>query len=147
METTIVAVAGTLLGAIVAGGMQHLVSLSARRDRDRQTRTDAVARLLGNAADHRREQYLKHVARRGGQTDTHETRRVRYEARTAMTKALASVQLSGANEDLVALAADLVTASTALGDAPSEDRAAVDTAGDTARRAHAALLDAAVRTL
>ncbi|ATL88752.1 hypothetical protein [Streptomyces malaysiensis] len=147
METTIVAVAGTLLGAIVAGGMQHLASLSARRDRDRQTRTEAIDRLLGNATDHRREQYLKHVARREGQTDTHETRRKRYEARTAMTKALTSVQLSGANEDLIALAADLVTASTALGDAPSEDRAAVDTAGDTARQAHAALLAAAVRTL
>lgn len=33
MATAIIAVLGTLLGALTAGAMQHLVSLSARRDR------------------------------------------------------------------------------------------------------------------
>ncbi|WP_069874455.1 hypothetical protein [Streptomyces malaysiensis] len=147
MGTTIVAVIGTLLGAVVAGGMQHLVSMSARRDRDRQARMEAVVLLLGHATDHRRMQYLKHVARREEQTDTYETRKARYEARSAMTKALTAVRLSGVNEDLVALSAALVTASTALADAPSLDRAAVDAAGDDARLAHAALEAAAARAI
>lgn len=147
MGSAIVAVIGTLLGAVAAGGMQHLMGVSARRDRNRQARAAAVAGLLAAATDHRREQYLKHVARRNGEADTRETRAARYEARSAMTKALTAVRLSGVTDDLADLASDLVAASTALGDIPSEDRAAVDAAGDTARRAHAALEAAAARAI
>jgi hypothetical protein len=145
MGTAIIAVIGTLLGTVTAAGMQHLMTVSARRDRDRHTRATAIAQLLSAATDHRREQYLKHVANRNGEPDTRDTRAARYKARSAMTTALTAVRLSGAPTHLVDLAADLVTASTALGDTPSHDQAAVDTAGEHARRAHAALETAATR--
>ena len=147
MGSAIIAVIGTLLGALAAAGMQHLATASARRHHDRQTRAAAIAELLAAATDHRMHQYLKHVARRDGQTDTLETRSARYAARSAMTKALTAVRLSGAPTGITGLAADLVTASTALGEMPSDDRAAVDTAGEAARRAHQALETAAVRAV
>jgi hypothetical protein len=73
VTTAIVAVIGTLLGAVTAGVMQHLTTVAARRDRDRQALATAVAALLGAATDHRRHQYLKHVMRRQRHEETMES--------------------------------------------------------------------------
>ncbi|MGW2956321.1 hypothetical protein [Streptomyces eurythermus] len=147
MITTLIAVVGTLLGAALTGAWQHLTTVSGRRDRDRQAQRAAVAQLLGAATAHRAAQYLKHVARREGEPETAEARASRYAARTAVTQALTGVRLSGVPAHLQALAVDLVAASVAVGDAPSDDRQAVDAAGAAARIAHEALETAAAQHL
>ncbi|MEU7088025.1 hypothetical protein [Streptomyces achromogenes] len=147
MITTLIAVLGTLLGAALTGTLQHLTTVSGRRDRDRQAQRAAVAQLLGAATAHRGSQYAKHVARREDEPESTEARTSRYAARTAMTQALTSVRLSGVPAHLQHLAADLVAASVAVGDAPSDDRQAVDTAGALARTAHEALETAAAQHL
>ncbi|MFF5475381.1 hypothetical protein [Streptomyces achromogenes] len=147
MITTLIAVVGTLLGAVLTGAWQHLTTVSGRRDRDCQAQRAAVAQLLGAATAHRAAQYLKHVARREGTVETAEARASWYAARTAMTTALTGVRLSGVPAHLQHLAADLVAASVAVGDAPSDDRQAVDTAGALARTAHEVLETAAAQHL
>ncbi|CAL9327229.1 hypothetical protein [Streptomyces sp. SudanB182_2057] len=149
MITTLIAVVGTLLGAALTGAWQHLTTVSGRRDRDRQAQRAAVAQLLGAATAHRAAQFLKHVARREGEPEpeTGEARASRYAARTAVTQALTAVRLSGVPAHLQALAVDLVAASVAVGDAPSDDRQAVDAAGAAARVAHEALETAAAQHL
>ncbi|MEV2197115.1 hypothetical protein AB0I02_39990 [Streptomyces phaeochromogenes] len=147
MTTAIVAVIGTLLGAVTAGVMQHLTTVAARRDRDRQALAAAVAALLGAATDHRRHQYLKHVMRRQGHEETMEIRAARYEARSEMTKALTSLTLVTDDPSLLGLADTLVQRSTDMGEPPHDDYDAVNAAGDRAREAHAAFQAAAAEHL
>lgn len=138
MGATVVAVTGTLLGVVVAGGMQYLMALSNRRDQRRQTLTDAVVALLGAATDHRSHQYLKVVARRDGLAETVEARQGRYAARSATTKALTALTVATQNPELLRLGRDLVDASFAIGDA-----ADLDAAGGRARTAHDAFQNSA----
>jgi hypothetical protein len=145
--TAIIAVLGTLLGALTAGAMQHLTVVSARRDRDRQALAAAVASLLGAATDHRRHQYLKHVMRRKSEEETPEIRAARYEARSGMTKALTVLTLTTDEATLLRLAVSLVDASTEVGEPDYDDRAAVDASGDRARHAHTAFETAAAQYL
>ncbi|WP_326729175.1 hypothetical protein [Streptomyces phaeochromogenes] len=147
MTTAIVAVIGTLLGAVTAGVMQHLTTVAARRDRDRQALAAAVAALLGAATDHRRHQYLKHVMRRQSHEETMEIRAARYEARSEMTKALTSLTLVTDDASLLGLADTLVQRSTDMGEPPHDDYDAVNAAGDRAREAHAAFQAAAAEHL
>lgn len=144
MEAAIIAVLGTLLGALTAGAMQHLITRSARRDRDRQALAAAVASLLGVATDHRRHQFLKHVARRESTApETPETRAARWEAKSAMTKALTVLTLATDDPALLRLAGDLVDASLEVGDPAYEERPAIDGSGRRAHQAHAAFQAAA----
>ncbi|WP_344400627.1 protein kilB [Streptomyces longisporus] len=143
MIAAIIAVLGTLLGAVTAGVLQQFATKSARRDRDRQALAAAVAGLLGAATDHRSHQYLKHVLRRQGGEETLELRAARYEARSAMTKALTALVIATDDPGLLALAERLVAASNEVGEQPHADRTAVDEAGNRAREAHAALQRAA----
>ncbi|MEV8127748.1 hypothetical protein AB0P07_27340 [Streptomyces sp. NPDC085944] len=147
MATAIIAVLGTLLGALTAGAMQHLTVVAARRDRDRKALADAAAALLGAATDHRRHQYLKHVMRRKGEEETPEIRAARHEARSGMTKAPTQLTLTTDDAALLRLAVGLVDASTEVGEPDYEDRVAVDASDDRARDAHTAFETAAARCL
>ncbi|WP_405728909.1 pRL2-23 [Streptomyces sp. NBC_01537] len=144
MLTTLIAVLGTLAGAFAAGWMRHLTTTrtteAVRAERRRQALVEAFPALLGALVDHRRHQYLKHVARREGQGDTAAARAARYEARSGVTKAMAAVQMATRDADLLHLAREAVNATFALGEA-SEDT--LSEAGDLARRTHNALQDAA----
>jgi len=146
MLTTLLAVLGTLAGALTAGWMQHLTTTrtteAARAERRRQALVDAFPALLGALVDHRRHQYLKHVARREGRPDTADARAARYEARSGVTKAMAAVQMATRDADLLHTARAAVAATFALGEA-SHDQDALSEAGDLARAAHDALQDAA----
>jgi hypothetical protein len=145
MLTTLVAVLGTLMGAGVAGVMQHLTTTrtteAVRVERRRQALVEAFPALLGALVDHRRHQYLKIVARREGEPDTAAARTARYEARSGVSKTMAAVQMATRDGELLRLAHEAVNTAFALGDAPSDD--AVAEAGDRARQAHDALRDAA----
>ncbi|MFF4364147.1 hypothetical protein [Streptomyces sp. NPDC001604] len=143
MIAAVIAVLGTLLGAVTAGVLQRFATVSARRDRDRQALAAAVAGLLGAATDHRRHQYLKHVLRRQGGEETLELRAARFEARSEMTKALTAPVIATDDPSLLALAERLVAASNEVGEQPHHDRTAVDEAGNRAREAHDALPRAA----
>ncbi|MFF0428376.1 hypothetical protein ACFYUJ_28755 [Streptomyces sp. NPDC004520] len=143
MAASIIAVLGTLLGALVAGVLQHFFTLSARRDRDRQALTAAVAGLLGAATDHRRHQYLKHVVRRSGEDEGLELRVARYEAQSGVTKALTALMLATDDATLLRLANDVVDASGEIKEHAHDDRLAIDDAAERAHRAHAAFQSAA----
>ncbi|MEU0630632.1 hypothetical protein [Streptomyces sp. NPDC005989] len=148
MATAIIAVLGTLLGALAAGAMQHLITLSARRDRDRQALAAAVAGLLGAATDHRRHQYLKHASRRvGGTPEAPETRAARWEAKSAMTKALTALKLATDDPALLRLAGGLVDASREVGDPSDDDRPAIADSSDRTHQAHADFETAAAQHL
>lgn len=148
MTTAIIAVLGTLLGALAAGAMQHLITLSARRDRDRQALAAAVAGLLAAATDHRRHQYLKHAGRGVGETpEPPETRAARWEAKSAMTKALTALKLATDDPELLRLAGTLVDTSREVGEPSHDDRPALVGSSERTHQAHAAFEAAAAQHL
>ncbi|CDR08545.1 hypothetical protein [Streptomyces iranensis] len=144
MITTLIAVLGTLAGAVVAGFMQHLTATrtarSAAAERRRQALAEAIPALLAGLARHREQQYLKIVARREGQPDTAEARQTRYAARTAVTSAMDSLFMATQDRALLAVAQEAVDAAMALGDVPEAE---LDAAGLQARKAHTALRESA----
>jgi hypothetical protein len=146
MLATIVAVIGTLLGGVVAGGLQHLTSTrtteAAKAERRRQAVADAIPALLAALVRHREQQYLKHVARREQQPDTAEARTARYAARSAVTSAMDTLHMATDDTRLIALAQSAVDAAMALGDATPDH---LDTAGLHARQAHTALRETGAR--
>ncbi|MFD4916142.1 hypothetical protein ACFWNR_23320 [Streptomyces virginiae] len=147
MTTAIIAVLGTLLGALAAGAMQHLITLSARRDRDRQALAAAVAGLLGAATDHRRHQYLKIAIRAAAEVETPEQRAGRYEAKSGMTKTLTVLTLATDDATLLRLAVGLVDASKEVGEPAYDSRMPIDGSGDRAHQAHAAFESGAAQYL
>lgn len=148
MITTLVAVLGTLAGAVVAGLMQHLTATrnarTAAAERRRQALADAVPALLAAIVTHREHQWLKVAARRDGQPDTTEARQARYTARSAVTSAMDALHMATDNRDLLATAQDAVNAAMAIGDVPDDER---DAAGLRARQAHTALREAGAKAL
>ncbi|WAZ23177.1 protein kilB [Streptomyces cinnabarinus] len=140
MITTLIAVLGTLAGAVVAGLMQHLTSTrtarAAEAERRRQALAAAVPALLAALVGHRERQYLKIVARREGREDSAEARQARYAARSAVTSAMDGLYMATDNADLLAVAQEAVDAAMALGDVPDAE---VDAAGLLARETHTAL--------
>ena len=148
MITTLVAVLGTLAGAVVAGLMQHLTAArnarTAAAERRRQALADAVPALLAAIVTHRGHQWLKVAARRDGQPDTTEARQARYAARSAVTSAMDALHMATANRELLAAAQAAVDAAMAIGDVPESER---DAAGLRARQAHTALREAGAKAL
>lgn len=140
MSAAIVAAAAALAGVLLTQLTGFLPDRRAKVEWWREKRLDALSELLAAGVDHRRHQYLKIAARRDGQPDTPDTREARYEARSAVTKAMAAVQIATRDPELLRLAHQLVDASFALGDATGTG---VDTVGDTARDAHNQLQDKA----
>ncbi|MFD7224754.1 pRL2-23 [Streptomyces sp. NPDC059892] len=140
MIATLIAVLGTLAGALVAGLMQHLTTSRTARaalvERRRQALVDAVPALLAALVGHREKQYLKVVARRDGLPDTVEARQARYAARSAVTSAMDSLHMATQDRELLDRAQAAVDAAMAIGDVPDAD---LDAAGLRARQAHTAL--------
>ncbi|MFH9073211.1 hypothetical protein [Streptomyces alboflavus] len=140
MTATLIAVLGTLSGAVVAGFMQHLsatrTTRTAMAEQRRRALADAVPALLSALVRHREQQYLKIVARREGVADTVETRQARYAARSAVTSAMDTLFMTTQDSALLAVAQDAVDAAMAVGDVPADE---LDAAGLRARQAHTAL--------
>jgi hypothetical protein len=140
MITTLIAVLGTLAGALVAGFMQHLTASRTTRaaqiERRRQALADAVPALLSALVRHREQQYLKIKARREALADTVEARQARYAARSAVTSAMDTLHMATIDARLLAVAQEAVDAAMALGDVPAAE---LDAAGLRARQAHTAL--------
>ncbi|MFW6721005.1 hypothetical protein ACHZ98_12725 [Streptomyces sp. MAR4 CNY-716] len=148
MITTLVAVLGTLVGAVVAGLMQHLTAArnarTATAERRRQALTDAVPALLAAIVTHREHQWLKVAARRDGLRDAEGAREKRYAARSAVTSAMDALHMATDNRDLLTTAQAAVNAAMAIGDVPDDER---DAAGLRARQAHTALREAGAKAL
>ena len=87
METSIIAVIGTLLGAIVAGGIQQATARRTRREALHDRGLAAVAALAGALADHRRTMWLRESLRLSGADDTAvaEARAASHTTRSALT--------------------------------------------------------------
>ncbi|MGA5130815.1 hypothetical protein ACPCTO_13500 [Streptomyces olivoreticuli] len=140
MAATIVAVLGTLAGAVVAGLMQHLTAARTARaalaESRRQALAAAVPGLLTALVDHRAQQYLKVVARREGIREDLQARRARYATRSAVTSALDTLHMVTQDQVLLEVANEAVDASFAIGDT---EESALDAAGLRARQAHTAL--------
>ncbi|PJM99518.1 pRL2-23 [Streptomyces sp. CB01201] len=148
MIATLIAVLGTLAGALVAGLMQHLTASrttrAAQSERRRQALAEAVPALLAALVGHREQQYLKIKARREALADTVEARQARYAARSAVTSAMDTLHMATSDRRLLALAQEAVDAAMALGDVPAEE---LDAAGLRARQAHTALRAAGATAL
>ncbi|MFW6695258.1 pRL2-23 [Streptomyces sp. MAR4 CNX-425] len=148
MTTTLIAVLGTLAGAVVAGLMQHLTTARAARnataERRRQALAEAVPALLAAIVTHREHQWLKVAARRELQPDTAEARQARYAARSAVTSAMDTLYMATTDRELLAMAQAAVDAAMAIGDVPDDER---DEAGLRARQAHTALRETAAKAL
>ncbi|MVO89381.1 hypothetical protein GPA10_32670 [Streptomyces sp. p1417] len=146
MTATLIAVLGTLAGAVVAGFMQHLsttrTARTAMAEQRRKALATAVPALLSALVRHREQQYLKIVARRDGVADTVEARRARYAARSAVTSAMDTLFMTTQDSDLLAIAQEAVDAAMAVGDVPASE---LDAAGLRARQAHTALRVAGAR--
>ncbi|MEV8476568.1 protein kilB [Streptomyces sp. NPDC051173] len=140
MIATLIAVLGTLAGALVAGLMQHLTASRTTRaaqiERRRQALAEAVPALLSALVRHREQQYLKIKARREALADTVEARQARYAARSAVTSAMDTLYMATVDARLLAVAQEAVDAAMALGDVPADE---LDVAGLRARQAHTAL--------
>ncbi|MFD7709498.1 hypothetical protein [Streptomyces sp. NPDC059786] len=147
MGTAIVAVAGTLLGSLLTFFM---TDWRARAERRRREFVEAVTGVLEAFVEFRAEQYLKIEDRKSGQADTRETRRARYQARSAFTAAID--RLHTATRDLWLLAAveEARRLTVALGDAATNggvDSEQVRVIGDQLREHHTVLRDSAARAL
>ncbi|WP_405931025.1 hypothetical protein [Streptomyces sp. NBC_00827] len=140
MTGTLIAVLGTLAGAVVAGFMQHLTSTRTTRaamtERRRQALAEAIPALLAALVRHREQQYLKIVARSESRDDSPEARQSRYAARSAVTSAMDTLHMATQDTGLFAVAQEAVDAPMAIGDVPEAER---DAAGLRARKAHTAL--------
>ncbi|MFG2148635.1 hypothetical protein ACGFRG_31235 [Streptomyces sp. NPDC048696] len=148
MIATLIAVLGTLAGAVVAGMMQHLSTArterAAKDERRRQALAEGIPALLAAVVGHREQQYLKIEARRDGLADTVEARRARYAARSAVTSAMDALYMTTSDRSLLAVAQEAVDAAMAIGDVPAEELAV---AGLRARKAHTALREAGAAAL
>ncbi|ATL29404.1 hypothetical protein [Streptomyces formicae] len=146
MIGTLIAVLGTLAGAVVAGFMQYLTTArtaqKATAEQRRQALATAIPALLAALARHREQQYLKLVARREAQAETTEARQARYAARTAVTSAMDTLHMTTQDDVLLAAAQEAVDAAMALGDASEGE---LDAAGLRARVAHTALRETGAR--
>ncbi|MFJ3193759.1 hypothetical protein ACIQKE_36380 [Streptomyces griseoviridis] len=148
MFATLIAVLGTLAGALVAGLMQHVTTSRTARaaaaERRREALAAAVPALLAAIVRHREQQYLKIENRAEGRADTPEARQARYAARSAVTSAMDTLHMVTTNAALLTVAQDAVNTAMAIGDVPADEVAA---AGRRARVAHTALRLEAARHL
>lgn len=147
MAESIVAVTGTLLGALLTflG-----TAWRARADRRRREFVGAVNAVLKAFVEFRAQQYLKIADRRQGVTDTRETREARYAARSALTTAIDQMYTATGGQEFLAVADEARRLAVALGDTATPDgvdEAAVADIGDQARRTHTALRRAARHAL
>ncbi|MDX3524951.1 pRL2-23 [Streptomyces sp. ID05-39B] len=129
MWTTVIAVLGTLLGAVVAGVIQHQTARAGRvQDRAetlRREQFDAIAALAACATEHRRVLHAQQDFQRPGHTTDQEylasLKAERYATRSATTAQLVRVQLLILDPAMRQAAADLVTSTYNLRDLTDAD--------------------------
>ncbi|WP_301124561.1 pRL2-23 [Streptomyces cacaoi] len=151
MWTSLIAVVGTLAGAIVSGLLQHRVARTdradARADQLRQHRMDAVTALAVALSDHRRAMWQLRDAQLTDQPDqrVEELLEESHHTRSAVTDPAVRLRLLIADPAVRAAADEAVQATYRMRDAASLDvlqaqrRAALD--------AHDAMVEAAGRFL
>jgi hypothetical protein len=147
MGATIVAVLGTLAGALLSGLLQQRVTArserAAREAQQRQRVEAAVTELVRRLVAYRRHAYLKINAVRDGRDLPESARVERYEAHSNATVALAALRLTEPGPEIVAAAKEAVAASLDLRNATPETVA--DGPRQRTRQADDALLAAAAR--
>ncbi|WP_282798062.1 hypothetical protein [Streptomyces sp. CC224B] len=155
MAATLIAVLGTLAGAVTAGLLQHLTATRAARRVDAERRraefVAAVRAVLKAYVYLRGEQYHKIDARREGRGDTEESRRLRYDRRSDLTAAIDDLYTATDDQQLLAAVEKARELAVALGDAApapgAVDEAAVARIGQQARETHTALRQSVHRAL
>ncbi|MFH8751078.1 hypothetical protein ACH4GK_31945 [Streptomyces rimosus] len=142
----IIGAATTLAGAGVTGLIQYATTVrtarAERAERHRREVGEAAVELAGALVDHRRHQYLKlQTVREGG--DPPAGRQERWEARSAVTRSMARLEVVAPHEQhLLRAAREGVATCLALGDATDET---LDDVRQATLRAHDQLLAAAAR--
>ncbi|RBM05658.1 hypothetical protein [Streptomyces sp. PT12] len=155
MVASIIAAVSALAGAMVAGLMQHLTNTrTVRQARDHQHRAelaDALLDVMNAVVRFRQEQWLKHAAVAEGKPDTGEARRLRYEARTALTRAWDRVHLLTADTALLAAVQKARNTAIAVSEVPTDDTPEAEAARrqvrQESRQAHTDLRVLAARHL
>ncbi|MET9293832.1 pRL2-23 [Streptomyces sp. NPDC003077] len=137
MWSTLIAVVGTLAGALVSGLLQHRVAradrIEARREQVRRDRMHAVTSLATALSDHRRAMWELYDATLTDQPAqrVQELRDESHRTRSAITEPAVRVRLLIADEAVRAAAAQATTATYVIRDATGLD--------DLQARRHAAL--------
>ncbi len=129
MWTTVVAVLGTLLGAIVAGAIQHQTARTGRVQDRAETlwreQFDAITALAACATEHRRVLYTQQDLQHHGHWPDPEylaaLKAERYATRSATTAQLVRLQLLILDPAVRQAAADLVTSTYNLRDLTDAD--------------------------
>ena len=127
MWTSLIAVVGTLAGAVVSGLPQHRVATrserGARVERLRSERLEAVTALAVAVSDHRRAMWLVGEARLAGQPADRvtELREQSHRTRSAVTAPAVRVRLLVSDEGVRAAALEAVEATYVMRDAADRD--------------------------
>lgn len=147
----VIAVVGTLAGAIVSGAFQHKVARrtehAGRVDRRRSDRVEAVTALACAAADHRRAMWMRGDAALAGASEgrLRELRAESHATRSAVTRPLVALRLHITDPEVRAAADAMVAAVYALRDALTD--ADLAAAREAAVQEHDAFVDTAARYL
>ncbi|WP_030883755.1 hypothetical protein [Streptomyces sp. NRRL S-1868] len=151
MWTSLIAVVGTLAGAIVSGLLQHRVARTdradARADQLRQHRMDAVTALAVALSDHRRAMWQLRDAQLTDQPDqrVEELLEESHHTRSAVTDPAVRLRLLIADPAVRAAADEAVQATYQMRDAASLD--VLQAQRRAALGAHDAMVEAAGRFL
>ncbi|MEU9204088.1 hypothetical protein [Streptomyces sp. NPDC048332] len=148
MTATVLAVLGTLLGAIVTGTFQHMAAGRAERAaataQVRRDRLDAVTTLAAAGSDHRRALWMRGEAllRGADEAEREELRARSHATRSAITRPLVALRLLVPEPAVHISAQAMVVATYDMVDAAT-DREGLTAAQDAARAAHDRFIDAA----
>ncbi|MFF3327712.1 hypothetical protein [Streptomyces sp. NPDC002889] len=138
MSSTIIAVLGTLAGAVVAGLMQQLTTARAERaaqaERRRQALVEAVPGLLAALVEYRGHQYMRLRSLQEHVPETPEERKARYASRGAVTHAMDRLYMATRDQALLDAAQAAMDTTFAFEPHDRTD----DAVGEQAREAHSA---------
>ncbi|MFE7347568.1 hypothetical protein [Streptomyces fimicarius] len=151
MLATVVAVLGTLLGAIVAGIFQQKNANRAAgaitAEQLRRERLAAVTELAAAGSDHRRAMRMRGEAKLSGSVDRfEELRAASHATRSAITRPLVAVQVLIPDAAVRSAAQTMVTTTYRMRDADTSAEA-LAAAQTEARAAHDRFVDAAAAYL
>lgn len=151
MLATVIAVLGTLLGAVVAGAFQQKTAgraaTAAADEQLRRERLAAVTELAAAGSDHRRAMWMRGEARLSGSADRfEELRAASHATRSAITRPLVAVQVLIPDPAVRAAAQTMVSATYRMRDADTSTEALAAAQTD-ARTAHDEFVDAAAAYL
>lgn len=152
MLATVIAVLGTLLGAVVAGMFQQKnagrAEQAATAEQLRRERLDAVTALAAAGSDHRRAMRMRGEASLAEATTARieELRTASHATRSAITRPLVAVQVLIPDPAVRSAAQAMVTATYRMRDADTSIEA-LSEAQTEARAAHDLFVDAAAAYL